>query len=74
MRDTFLDLKVKAITPVKRLISPVSLASANHRLADGRRVICSARRNQISQAITVEWFIDQTPVTETIARVALARG
>lgn len=74
MKQTVLELKVKALKPVQRSISPVAMASSSQKLGDGRRVICTARRHPISGKTWVEWFIDQLPVTEVHARVALANG
>lgn len=68
------DLKIAAMKPVTRLINPAPMASANQKLEDGRRVICTARRHGISGKLLVEWYINQEPITELTARVALANG
>lgn len=72
--DMYQNLISKAQTPVKRPISPIPLASASHKLTDGRRVTCTCRRGTGAHEnrCSLEWYIDGIAVDGVVAKVALA--
>lgn len=72
--DIYQSLISKAQSPVKRSISPMPLASASHKLSDGRRVTCTCRKGTGAHEnrCSLEWYIDGMAVDSVVAKVALA--